>query len=320
MFRVHISQDAFSILFRLFSLKLWLLLASAHVLWYTCIYHGWLQLTKRVTFSFLCFLKFRKQFSLQSLKLLCFSFIISYLIFQDLSLVIYICSCILHLLSNILVLLIKTNLSFLFYLYFSFLGFVMGFFTHSVETSFHHLLLLTNFFNNCQLGLHSWISSVSDFICLLGTPLLLQSFLLLCNLSFSLLVLHLFLVGCIILCLQFSNLLCLFAGFLNFFKSSNFFLLEHPNSISQLFYVFLDPQSYWPCLVVSQVFTFNVYHYILVIVGRDLISAWLSHASLHRVACWCMSILGIEVFPAFSSSQFSIMDLVMDSFYHVDWL
>ena len=142
-----------------------------------------------------------------------------------------------------LVLTIYTSVSVFFNLGLPFLCFHVCFFTHSIKTLLHHLLLLTDFFNNGQLCLYSCITSITDFIRFFSTPCLRQFLLFFCYLYFSLFICLGFSKYIIIFGLQFGYLFSFLASFLDFLKCSYFFLLKHSNSVSELFYVPLNLKS-----------------------------------------------------------------------------
>lgn len=84
---------------------------------------------------------------------------------------------------------------------------------------------------------------------------------------------HLFLVSSVVLGLEVGDLLRLFAGLLDLLEGPYFFLLQHPDSVSELLNVLLDAQSNGPGLIVGQVFAFDVDHDVFVVVCGDFISA-----------------------------------------------
>ena len=119
---------------RLNSIRLDLRLFSglAHMLGNACIDHGWLKATKCITFRLLRLLKFLEQFSFHTFKLLGFTLVVRNLLFEIWRLVVHILTCVLYLLSYILVLTRHANILLLLNLVLSFLRLEVVLLTHPI--------------------------------------------------------------------------------------------------------------------------------------------------------------------------------------------
>ena len=115
--------------------------------------------------------------------------------------------------------------------------------THAVKTLLHLLLLGSVFLHHGELGFQSCVTSITDLSGLLLPSLDSEPLLFLGNFLFPRLVFFSLAEGSIVLGLKLSDLLCLLASVLDLPEGSNFFLLEHSDSVAQLLDISLNLKS-----------------------------------------------------------------------------